>query len=119
MRPQGPHLYSLIRLFYVFLCVVHPGISYNKENDGKDGKYAKTMKLRVLSEEIRVGTEDEARNRRKRQRNYNSEFLLLSRTAWELLIPSRSARTFQNSCYNTSCRGPRGNSYSWRGPRHQ
>jgi len=110
VRPQGPHLYSLIRLFCVFLVIDYPGISYNKEKDEEDGKYAKTMKLRVLSEEIRVGTDDGARNRRKRQGNYNSEFLPLSRTARELLIPSRSARTFQNSCYNTSCRGPRGNS---------
>jgi hypothetical protein len=81
VRPQGPHLCNLIRLFYVFLCVVYPGISYNKENDGKDRKDAKTMKLRVLSEEIRVGTVDETRNRRKRQGNYYSDFLSLSRTA--------------------------------------
>ena len=81
MRPQGPHLYSLIRLFCVFLVIDYPGISYNKENDEEDRKYAKTMKLRVLSEEIRVGTVDETRNRRKRQGNYYSDFLSLSRTA--------------------------------------
>jgi len=84
VRPQGPHLCNLICVFCVFLVIVYPGISYNKEDDEEDGKYAKTMKLRVLSEEIRVGTDDEARNRKKNVK----EIILL------------------NSCL---CRGPRGN----------
>ena len=80
-------------MFCVFLCVVWTGVSYNKENDGENVKCAKMMNLRVLSEEIWVGTEDGARNGKKWQKNYFSGFLALSRTATELLILSRSART--------------------------
>ena len=110
MRPKGPHLCNLICLFCVFLVIDYPGISYNKENDGKDRKDAKTMKLRVLSEEIRVGTEDGARNQRKLQGNNNSDLLALARTAWELLNPSRSARTCIIIRISLGCRGPPGNS---------